>query len=128
MAGYIGVQPLTQTTQTRQSFTATTNQTSFATSGYTPGFLDVYLNGVKLVENDDYTASNGSDVILTVGATTGDDLSIISYRTFETSNQTFTGITTFEDLVFVTNEINLSDKATIKFNVETNSIEFIVNQ
>ena len=48
MSGYIGTQPVPQATQTRDVFTATSGQTSFATSGYTPNFLDVWLNGVKL--------------------------------------------------------------------------------
>ena len=63
MSGYIGIQPVPQATQTRDSFTATSGQTSFATGGYTPQFLDVYLNGVFLNNGADYTASNGSDVV-----------------------------------------------------------------
>jgi hypothetical protein len=82
MSGYIGTQPVPQATQTRDTFTATSGQTSFATSGYTPNFLDVFLNGVHLVNGTDYTASNGSDVVLTTGATTGDNLEVVSYSTF----------------------------------------------
>lgn len=50
MSGYIGTQPVPQATQTRQTFTATASQTSFATGGYQAGYLDVFLNGVKLVD------------------------------------------------------------------------------
>jgi hypothetical protein len=95
MSGYIGNIPTPQATQTRDLFTATSGQTSFATSGYTPGFLDVFLNGVHLVNGTDYTASNGSDVVLTTGATTGDNLEVVSYSTFEVFGQTFTGNSTF---------------------------------
>ena len=84
MSGYIGTQPVPQATQTRDAFTATSGQTSFATSGYTPNFLDVFLNGVKLAAAD-YTASNGSDVVLATGATTGDILEVVAYTTFEIS-------------------------------------------
>ena len=94
MAGYIGTQPVPQATQTRDAFTATSNQTSFPTSGYTPEFLDVFLNGVKLAAAD-YTATNGSDVVLAVGATTGDILEVVSYGTFEVLNPTFDGNVTF---------------------------------
>ena len=87
MSGYIGTQPVPQATQTRDSFTATSGQTSFATSGYTPNFLDVFLNGVKLAAAD-YTASNGSDVVLATGATTGDILEVVAYTTFDTANVT----------------------------------------
>ena len=82
MAGYIGTQPVPQATQTRDVFTATAGQTSFATSGYTPNFVDVYLNGVHL-EPTDYTASNGSDVVLASGAASGDVLIVVAFTTFE---------------------------------------------
>ena len=85
MSGYIGTQPVPQATQTRDSFTATSGQTSFATGGYTPQFLDVYLNGVKLAAAD-YTATNGSDVVLASGAATGDTLDVVAYTTFESGD------------------------------------------
>ena len=87
MSGYIGTQPVPQTTQTRDSFTATSNQTSFPTSGYTPNYLDVFLNGVKLAAAD-YTATNNSDVVLAVGAATGDILEVVAYSTFNAANVT----------------------------------------
>ena len=86
MSGYIGTQPVPQATQTRDVFTATSGQTTFATSGYTPSFLDVFLNGVHLQNGTDYTASNGSDVVLTVGAAAADVLEVVAYTTFETAN------------------------------------------
>ena len=91
MSGYIGNIPTPQATQTRDTFTATSGQTSFATSGYTPGFLDVFLNGVHLVNGTDYTASNGSDVVLTTGAATSDIVEVLSYSTYEVNAQTYTG-------------------------------------
>lgn len=86
MSGYIGTQPVPQATQTRDSFTATAGQTSFATGGYTPSFLDVFLNGVHLQNGTDYTAGNGSDVVLTVGAALNDVLEVVAYTTFEVAN------------------------------------------
>ena len=86
MSGYIGNIPTPQATQTRDVFTATASQTSFATSGYTPGFLDVFLNGVKLVNGTDFTASNGSDVVLSSGAAANDIVEVVAYTTFETAN------------------------------------------
>ena len=86
MSGYIGTIPTPQATMNRDVFTATAGQTSFPTSGYTPGFLDVYMNGVHLVNGTDYTASNGSDVVLTSGAATGDNVEVVIFKTFETAN------------------------------------------
>ena len=82
MSGYIGTIPTPQATQTRDTFTATAGQTSFATSGYTPNYLDVFLNGVHLVSGTDYTATNGSDVVLTTGAAEGDNVQVVAFTTF----------------------------------------------
>ena len=100
MSGYIGSQPVPQATQTRQTFTATSGQTSFATIGYVAGgqFIQVYLNGVLLKLTDDYTAANGSDIVLTSGAATGDILEFITFTDFTVNNQNFTGTTTAADL------------------------------
>ena len=87
MSGYIGTQPVPQSTQTRDSFTATSGQTSFATGGYQSGYIDLYLNGIKLAAAD-YTATNNSDVVLAVGAATGDILEVVAYTAFNTANVT----------------------------------------
>ena len=86
MSGYIGTQPVPQATQVRDVFTATSGQTTFATGGYTPNFVDVYLNGVKLVDGDDFTATNGSEVVLTTGATVGDTVEVLAYTAFSPAN------------------------------------------
>jgi len=79
MAGYLGTIPVPQSTQARHSYTATASQTTFNTSGYTAGFVDVYLNGVKLVDGTDFTATNGSDVVLTTGASASDVLDVVIF-------------------------------------------------
>jgi len=107
MSGYIGVLPVPQTTQTRESFTATAGQTSFGTSGYQIDHLDVYLNGVKLAAAD-YTATNGSDIVLASGAAVNDILEMVAFETFTIANQSFTGTTTVDTLV-VTNTVDGRD-------------------
>lgn len=81
MAGYIGTQPVPQATQTRQTFTAVSGQTSFATAGYTAGFVDVYMNGVRLVDgaSNDFVATNGSEISLTSGAAAGDIIDVLMF-------------------------------------------------
>ena len=104
MSGYIGPAPVPQATQTRQTFTATSGQTSFATAGYTAGgqFIQVYLNGVLLKLTDDYTAANGSDIVLTSGAATGDILEFITFADFTVNNQNFSGnLTVDTDTLYV---------------------------
>ena len=85
MSGYIGTTPSPQTTQARHSYTATASQTTFNTSGYTAGFVDVYLNGVKLIDGTDFTATNGSDVVLTTGAALNDLLDIVIFTAVDLS-------------------------------------------
>jgi len=106
MSGYIGNIPVPQATQTRDVFTATSGQTTFATSGYTPGFLDVWLNGVKLVNGTDFTATNGSDVVLSSGAATSDIVEVLSYSTYEVNNQAFTGDFSVDGTTFKVDSTN----------------------
>jgi hypothetical protein len=61
--------------------TATAGQTTF-TATYTVGSLNVFLNGVKL-DSTDYTATNGSNVVLDTGAALNDSVFIQSFGTFE---------------------------------------------
>jgi hypothetical protein len=71
----------------RQQFTASAGQTTFTVSGgYAPGLLDVYQNGVKLVSGSDYSASNGTTVILTVGASAGDSVEVWGLALFTVAN------------------------------------------
>jgi hypothetical protein len=64
--------------RTVTEFTATAGQTTFSVPSYTPGFIDVYRNGVML-GSADYTASNGVSVVLASGATAGDLVEVISF-------------------------------------------------
>jgi hypothetical protein len=83
---YIGNQLVPQATQARDSFTATASQTTFTTSqGYSVGFIDVFMNGVRLTGSD-FTATDSSTVVLASGATSGDLIDIIAYSTFTPSN------------------------------------------
>ena len=59
---------------TDAEFTATANQTTFTTD-YTVGTIQVFLNGIKL-QDVDYTATNGTTVVLAVGADAGDLLEV----------------------------------------------------
>ena len=85
MSGYIGNIPVPQATQTRHTFTATASQTTFTTAGYTAGFVDVYMNGVKLVDGTDFTATNGSTVVLTTGAAASDVVDIVLFTAVDLS-------------------------------------------
>ncbi len=79
-------------TANRFEYTATANQTTFtgadsnsAVLAYDAGFIDVYLNGVKLA-GADYTATTGTSVVLATGASVNDILMIVAYGTFQLAN------------------------------------------
>ena len=67
--------------------TATAGQTSFTVDGgYRIGEIEVYRNGVRLVNAKDYTATNASTVILVDGATVGDSVSFHVFDSFNVAN------------------------------------------
>ncbi len=64
--------------KTVTKFTATADQTTFVAS-YALGYVDVFLNGVKLAE-DQYTASNGTSIVLDEGAAVDDIIEIVAFN------------------------------------------------
>jgi hypothetical protein len=69
------------TTRTVNRYVATANQTLFPSSGtisYTVGYVDVFINGTKL-DSTEFTASNGTTVTLTTGATVDDVVELIAF-------------------------------------------------
>jgi len=85
---YLGV-PVTGVTTTAYrtvtEFTATASQTTFTPPSYTVGFINVYLNGV-LLGSADYTASNGTTVVLTTGASSGNLVTVESFQVSSVAN------------------------------------------
>jgi hypothetical protein len=71
----------------RQQFIASAGQTSFTISGgYTPGCIDVFLNGVKLVNGTDVTTSSGTAAVLAVGATVGSIIDVVGLNSSSLAN------------------------------------------
>jgi len=68
---------------TKTDFTATASQTTFTVT-YTVGLVEVYRNGVKLAIAD-YTASNGTTIVLATGATVGDVIEVIAFGSVNTA-------------------------------------------
>ena len=77
----------------RNRFVATAGQTSFSgtdsngvTLIYTPGFEQVYLNGVLLVRGQDYTASTGTSITGVSACAVNDVLESISFTAFQVAD------------------------------------------
>jgi len=84
-------------TLTTFKYTATAGQTTFSGNddaseslSYTVGNLLVILNGATLINGTDYTASNGTSVVLTDAASADDEVIIHAFSNFNLSTQTLT--------------------------------------
>jgi hypothetical protein len=64
--------------RTLTEFTATAGQTTFSVPSYTAGYIDVYRNGA-LLGSADFTATNGTTVVLTNAASSGDLVETVSF-------------------------------------------------
>ena len=88
-------------TSQRNKFTATAGQTVFTGNddnsvalAYDPNFLDVYLNGIRIINGSDYTATDGSTITISSPASAGDILkSVVSFGTFNIASFSATAIT-----------------------------------
>lgn len=79
-------------TAQRATFTATAGQTTFSVA-YDAGFVDVYLNGIKLIVGTDFTATNGTSIVLASGAAVNDTVDVVAYGTFTLANLTLNDLT-----------------------------------
>jgi hypothetical protein len=79
------------TTRTEFVFTASGGQTTFATDdtstalAYSAGKIDVYKQGLKL-KAADYTATNGTSVVLGSGASADDVVIVVAYGVFQVAD------------------------------------------
>jgi hypothetical protein len=94
--GWINAGSSVNGTADRFEYTATASQTTFSgadsngnTLAYDAGYIDVYLNGIKLA-NSDYTASSGNSVVLNTGASLNDILMVVAFGTFQLANFSIT--------------------------------------
>ena len=122
--GYIGRNPGDSSViVARQTFEPSGVQTNFTfASGYTPGYLDAYLNGIRLISAQDYTATGGSVVGLTSAAQNGDVLELVAYKAFNLGSinsaagnfdvggaLSVTGISTFTGDLYVGGDLYVAD-------------------
>lgn len=90
-SGFINAGSAVNGTAQRESYIVGTSSGSYNGSTtvfpatYDSGFVDFYLNGVKLAAAD-FTATNGTSITLASAATVGDTVDIISFGTFTLAN------------------------------------------
>ena len=75
-------------TSARQEYTVGTSSGAYTGSlttfpvTYDVGYVDLFMNGIKLAPSD-FTATNGTTVVLASAAVVGDIISIVAYGTFQ---------------------------------------------
>jgi len=88
MAGYIGSKAsvVSSGAERKKTFAITTTTTALTGLVYTPTKVHVFHNGVRLVDGTDFTATNSTSITLTVAAESGDQVVVVSYASFQTSD------------------------------------------
>ena len=106
--GQIGRAPSdSAVTVARQTFSPTGVTTDFTfSSGYTVGYLDLFLNGTKLIEGVDYNATDTSTISLVSAAINGDVLEGVAYKAFNLGDVSRIGIQSAGTLVGNVNTLN----------------------
>ena len=92
--GYIGRAPAdSSVVVARQIYSPSGVTTDFTfNSGYVPGYIDLYLNGARMVEGSDYTATDTSTITLITAATNGDVLEAVAYKAYNATTSNRIGI------------------------------------
>jgi hypothetical protein len=60
-------------------FTATAGQTTFSIN-YTANYIQCFVNGIKLINTQDFTATNGTSVILNDACVAGDVVEFVKFK------------------------------------------------
>ena len=109
---YLGQQLPLRGVANRSTFTASGSETSVnVESTYVVGQLDVYMNGIKLVDGDDYIASNGTSITGLTALSSGDIIEFVALDTFSAANMISPSGGTFSGDVTIANGTNDLDIA-----------------
>jgi hypothetical protein len=108
--GYIGYGPDTSpVVVAKQVFSPTGVQTNFTfAAGYQIGYLDVYLNGARQIEGQDFSATDTSTVSLFTAAQNGDVLELIAYKAYNVAAPSAVGNFTVSGNLAVTGNESVS--------------------
>jgi len=73
--------------------TVTGNDNYGNTLAYDAGFVDVYLNGVRMVNGSDVTVTSGTSIVFAQALSNGDTVDVIAFGTFQVANIAASAIT-----------------------------------
>jgi hypothetical protein len=98
-SGWITAASAVNGTSNRFKYTVSSSTTTItgsddnsATLAYDAGFIDVYLNGVRMVNGSDVTVTSGTSVVFAsaIGTSGTDTVDIVAFGTFELTNFSIT--------------------------------------
>jgi len=115
--GYIGYSPDTSPiVVAKQVFSPTGVQTNFTfAAGYQIGYLDVYLNGARQIEGQDFSATDTSTVGLSSAAQSGDILELVAYKAYNLAAPSAVGNFTVSGNLTVNGTTTLSAGSSVSF-------------
>ena len=118
--GYIGRNPSDSSVViARQTFEPSGSTTTFTfAAGYTVGYLDLYLNGSRLIEGRDYNANNGTTAVLVSAVTSGDVVEIIAYKAFNVGDAASSSVGNFS----VGNDLSVTNDAAVSQNLNVTGV------
>lgn len=112
--------------QSRYSYTVSGSAQGTFAASYVVPYVDVYQNGSRLATGD-YTATDGSSVVLAVAAQPGDVVEIVALNSY-TANSDFLnvpgGIATADFLKFDVAATNTPEVAKLNWNADEGTLEF----
>ena len=100
MAGYIGNDPAKSSVRiARQTYTTTGSQTDFTFSaGYDPGYIEIYVNGVRQTEGTNFTANDGASFQILNGIGAGNTVTAAAYKAFNVASVSLSEVTDVDNL------------------------------
>ena len=140
--GYLGRNPNdSASTIIKKTYYPSGIQTSFSfVYGYTPGYIDCYINGSRIIPVDDFTATDGLVVDLKIAAGNGDSVELVAFEAFDVGsvtqsegnfsvaqNLTVTGNVDATGNVDVDGRTDLDDLVVTGVSTFSNTIDKIIN-
>ena len=118
---FIGNQPSSETISDRKSYTGNGTQTIYGVQ-YASNFVSVFQNGIKLIENNDYTLdSSGNHITFVTAPESGDKIDLVGTNEItdlarsSLIRESFTSTTGQTQFNLNTN-ISVSDRITVYLN------------
>ena len=113
-SGYIGRKPDDSSVViARQQYSNTGVVTTFTfAAGYTPGYIDAYINGVRQLEGEDYYATDGTTLTFNDATQTADAIELVAYKAYDVVAPSSVGNFTVGGNLTVTQKATISGAGT----------------